>query len=102
MDALLIHGGNPLNGEVRISGAKNAALPILTASLLAAEPLRLANVRCRRSSKRLRLCGKWPRPRTQHRTDGCPLPVNRSDGWLVAPHNTFVFMQFHANPRIRG
>ena len=44
MDALLIHGGNPLSGEVRISGAKNAALPILTASLLAAEPLRLANV----------------------------------------------------------
>ncbi|MGE5320897.1 MAG: UDP-N-acetylglucosamine 1-carboxyvinyltransferase, partial [Hyphomicrobiaceae bacterium] len=44
MDALLIHGGNPLAGEVRISGAKNAALPILTASLLTAEPLRLGNV----------------------------------------------------------
>ena len=44
MDALLIHGGNPLEGEVRISGAKNAALPILTASLLSAEPLQLGNV----------------------------------------------------------
>jgi len=44
MDARLIHGGSPLAGEVRISGAKNAALPILTASLLAAEPLRLGNV----------------------------------------------------------
>src|SRR3569833_1045807 len=44
MDALLIHGGNPLAGEVRISGAKNAALPILTASLLTADPLRLGNV----------------------------------------------------------
>src|SRR3569833_1379798 len=44
MDALLIHGGNPLAGEVRISGAKNAALPILTASLLPAAPLRLGNV----------------------------------------------------------
>ena len=44
MDALLIHGGNPLAGEVRISGAKNAALPILTASLLTAEPLKLGNV----------------------------------------------------------
>ncbi|MDT3705270.1 MAG: UDP-N-acetylglucosamine 1-carboxyvinyltransferase [Thiobacillus sp.] len=44
MDALLIHGGNPLAGEVRISGAKNAALPILTASLLTAEPLQLGNV----------------------------------------------------------
>ena len=44
MDALLIHGGNPLAGEVRISGAKNAALPILTASLLTADTLRLGNV----------------------------------------------------------
>ena len=44
MDALQIHGGGELNGEVRISGAKNAALPILTASLLTAEPLKLGNV----------------------------------------------------------
>lgn len=44
MDKLSIHGGATLNGEVRISGAKNAALPILTAALLSAEPLRLANV----------------------------------------------------------
>ena len=44
MDALQIHGGNALAGEVRISGAKNAALPILTASLLTADPLTLGNV----------------------------------------------------------
>ena len=44
MDALLIQGGYPLEGEVRISGAKNAALPILTASLLSDEPLSLGNV----------------------------------------------------------
>jgi len=44
MDALLIHGGNPLAGDVRISGAKNAALPILTASLLTADTLKLGNV----------------------------------------------------------
>jgi len=44
MDQLLIAGGTPLRGTVRISGAKNAALPILCAALLAAEPLRLANV----------------------------------------------------------
>ncbi len=44
MDSLLIHGGNSLAGEVRISGAKNAALPILTASLLTAGPLELTNV----------------------------------------------------------
>ena len=44
MDKLLIHGGAPLAGEVRISGAKNAALPIMCAALLSAAPLRLANV----------------------------------------------------------
>ncbi len=44
MDQLLIAGGRPLNGEVRISGAKNAALPIVCASLLTAEPLKLTNV----------------------------------------------------------
>ena len=44
MDKLLIQGGARLEGEVRISGAKNAALPIMCAALLSAEPLRLANV----------------------------------------------------------
>ncbi len=44
MDKLLIRGGVPLSGEVRISGAKNAALPIMCAALLSAKPLRLANV----------------------------------------------------------
>ena len=44
MDKLLIEGGVPLVGEVAISGAKNAALPILCASLLGSEPLRLSNV----------------------------------------------------------
>jgi UDP-N-acetylglucosamine 1-carboxyvinyltransferase len=44
VDKLRIAGGRPLQGEVRISGAKNAALPILCASLLSAEPLRLSNV----------------------------------------------------------
>ncbi|MBI2382769.1 MAG: UDP-N-acetylglucosamine 1-carboxyvinyltransferase [Gammaproteobacteria bacterium] len=44
MDKLLIEGGVPLNGEVRASGAKNAALPILCAGLLSDEPLTLRNV----------------------------------------------------------
>jgi UDP-N-acetylglucosamine 1-carboxyvinyltransferase len=44
MDKLLIEGGAALAGEVRVSGAKNAALPILCASLLSAEPLTLTNV----------------------------------------------------------
>ena len=44
MDKLVIQGGVPLTGEVRISGAKNAALPILCASLLTPGTLRLQNV----------------------------------------------------------
>jgi UDP-N-acetylglucosamine 1-carboxyvinyltransferase len=44
MDKLKIQGGAPLKGEVQISGAKNAALPILCAALLTREPLRLRNV----------------------------------------------------------
>src|SRR5437899_4678934 len=38
MDSLLIKGGIPLHGEVTISGAKNAVLPILAATLLTSEP----------------------------------------------------------------
>ncbi|MBK7357401.1 UDP-N-acetylglucosamine 1-carboxyvinyltransferase [Propionivibrio sp.] len=44
MDKLLIQGGFPLSGEVSISGAKNAALPILCASLLSAEALHITNL----------------------------------------------------------
>ena len=44
MDKLLIEGGFPLKGEVTISGAKNAALPILISSLLSDETLNLKNV----------------------------------------------------------
>ena len=44
MDKLIIRGGVPLQGEVRISGAKNATLPILAACLLSEEPITLFNV----------------------------------------------------------
>ena len=44
MDKLEIHGNGPLRGEIRISGAKNAALPILCAGLLTGETLTLDNV----------------------------------------------------------
>jgi UDP-N-acetylglucosamine 1-carboxyvinyltransferase len=44
VDKLRIRGGRALEGEVRISGAKNAALPIMCAALLTQAPLRLANV----------------------------------------------------------
>ena len=44
MEKLLINGGNPLEGEVRISGAKNSVLPILAASLLCEDNLVIGNV----------------------------------------------------------
>jgi UDP-N-acetylglucosamine 1-carboxyvinyltransferase len=44
MDRIRIRGGHPLKGEIPISGAKNAALKLMAASLLTAEPLILANV----------------------------------------------------------
>ncbi len=44
MDKLIIIGGKPLSGDVRISGAKNAALPILAATLLAEQPMVIGNI----------------------------------------------------------
>jgi UDP-N-acetylglucosamine 1-carboxyvinyltransferase len=44
MDKIRIEGGVPLRGSLRIGGAKNAALPLMCAALLADEPLKLSNV----------------------------------------------------------
>src|ERR1700693_2430381 len=44
MDKLIIQGGVPLAGEIRVSGAKNAALPLMCAGLLTNEQLTLSNV----------------------------------------------------------
>jgi len=44
MDKLLITGGTPLKGEIRISGAKNSTLPILAATLLADDPMKVKNL----------------------------------------------------------
>jgi len=44
MDKLIATGGGPLQGEVRISGAKNAALPVMICSLLTDEPLSIGNI----------------------------------------------------------
>jgi len=44
MDKLLVSGGQRLRGEARVSGAKNAALPIMCAALLGSDPLTLSNV----------------------------------------------------------
>jgi len=44
MDKLVIRGGNPLEGTIRVSGAKNAALPAMAAALLTEEPVILENI----------------------------------------------------------
>lgn len=44
MDKLIIQGGGPLSGELRISGAKNSALPIIAATLLADTPITIGNL----------------------------------------------------------
>jgi UDP-N-acetylglucosamine 1-carboxyvinyltransferase len=44
MDRIIITGGTPLSGSLTVSGAKNAALPLLAATLLSSEPVELANI----------------------------------------------------------
>ncbi|MCB1699284.1 MAG: UDP-N-acetylglucosamine 1-carboxyvinyltransferase [Pseudomonadales bacterium] len=44
MEKIIITGNGPLRGEVSVAGAKNAALPIIAASLLSAEPLQISNI----------------------------------------------------------
>ena len=44
MDRIRIRGGRPLSGEIRVGGAKNAALPLMISSILTHEPLILENV----------------------------------------------------------
>ena len=44
MDKIIITGNGPLCGEVRVAGAKNAALPIIAATLLSVEPMHISNV----------------------------------------------------------
>ncbi len=44
MDKLIIKGGGPINGEIRISGSKNSALPILAATLLSETPMVIGNL----------------------------------------------------------
>ena len=77
MDKLLIHGGTPLAGEVAISGAKNAALPILCASLLTADPLHFLNVpHLNDISTMLRLIGQM----------GVDVTMEGNDGLILDSH----------------
>jgi UDP-N-acetylglucosamine 1-carboxyvinyltransferase len=91
MDKIVIAGGVPLAGEVKISGAKNAALPIIAATLLAPGEHRLYNVPpladIRTAKRLLGLMGV-------QFADGDPLVVDSSrlTGWM-APYETVKTMR---------
>ncbi|OZI47226.1 UDP-N-acetylglucosamine 1-carboxyvinyltransferase [Bordetella genomosp. 5] len=93
MDKLRITGGAPLAGEVTVSGAKNAALPILCASLLSAEPLTLANVpQLNDTTTMLRLLGTMGVRSEQTGTDAVILQADRVDK-LEAPYELVKTMR---------
>ncbi|MBJ9592869.1 UDP-N-acetylglucosamine 1-carboxyvinyltransferase [Burkholderia seminalis] len=92
MDKLVIEGGNRLSGEIVVSGAKNAALPILCAGLLTADPVDLDNVPnlkdVRTTLKVLNQMG------VKSEIDGCrvQLDASRVDN-LVAPYELVKTMR---------
>jgi UDP-N-acetylglucosamine 1-carboxyvinyltransferase len=92
MDKLRITGGRPLEGEVVISGAKNAALPILCAGLLTADAVRLSNVPSLNdiatTLKLLRLLGV----RAEQEGDTVTLQADRVDK-LEAPYELVKTMR---------
>ena len=93
MDKLLVCGGAALSGEVAISGAKNAALPILCASLLTSEPLYLRNVpHLNDISTMLRLIGQMGVGVTLDGNEGLVLEA-RSITQPVAPYEMVKTMR---------
>ncbi|MFM0052563.1 UDP-N-acetylglucosamine 1-carboxyvinyltransferase [Caballeronia grimmiae] len=93
MDKLVITGGTKLSGEITVSGAKNAALPILCASLLTAEDVQLSNVPnlkdVRTTLELLRQMGV----QSQALQDGCvTLNASKVDK-LVAPYEMVKTMR---------
>ncbi|MBR7962528.1 UDP-N-acetylglucosamine 1-carboxyvinyltransferase [Burkholderia vietnamiensis] len=92
MDKLVIEGGRRLSGEIVVSGAKNAALPILCAGLLSAEPVELDNVPnlkdVRTTLKVLNQMG------VKSEMDGCRVQLDASHvDNLVAPYELVKTMR---------
>src|SRR2546423_12203368 len=86
MDKLVVEGGAPLDGEVRVSGAKNAALPILCASLLTAEPLTVSNLPYLNDVRTMKtLLAQMGVRCDAAGLDGCVLDASPID-WPLAPH----------------
>ena len=93
MDKLRIVGGTPLRGEISISGAKNAALPILCAGLLTADSLRLTNVpRLNDISTTLKLLGNLGVRTERHADDSVTITANQLTA-LEAPYELVKTMR---------
>ena len=93
MDKLQVTGGRRLDGEVRISGAKNSALPILAAALLSDEPVRVANVpHLHDVTTMIRLLGQLGAGVTVH--EGMEVEIDpRSVSQFVAPYDLVKTMR---------
>src|SRR5690242_14366064 len=93
MDKLAIVGGKPLDGEVRISGAKNAALPILAATLLAEGPVTLRNVpKLNDIATTLKLLKRMG-VAAEHRDDGSVTADSSGIKELIAPYELVKTMR---------
>jgi UDP-N-acetylglucosamine 1-carboxyvinyltransferase len=93
MDKLVIQGGVPLSGEIRVSGAKNAALPVLCASLLTAGTLDVRNIpRLRDVSTMLQLLSQMGVGHTQDGEGRVELSAARIDKPL-APYELVKTMR---------
>jgi len=93
MDKLLIEGGRPLEGEVRVSGAKNAALPILCAALLAREPLVVTNLPQLKDVKTMRSLLSQMGVAQDARTPGTVSLDAATIDWPLAPYELVKTMR---------
>jgi UDP-N-acetylglucosamine 1-carboxyvinyltransferase len=93
VDKLRIEGGAALHGEIRASGAKNAALPLLCAALLSPEPLRLTNVPRLNDVRTMQsLLSQMGVALDAPRPDAISLDASRID-WPLAPYELVKTMR---------
>ena len=93
MDKLVIEGGVPLRGEIRVSGAKNAALPLLCASLLTSEPLVLTNVPRLNDVRTMQTLLAQMGVKVDTRTAGTAALDAASIDWPLAPYELVKTMR---------
>ena len=93
MDQLIITGGHPLNGAIDIAGAKNATLPELCASLLAAEPVTLTNVPALQDVRTMLRLLENMGVSVTHGDDGCVVLNAQGVANLEAPYELVKTMR---------